>query len=74
VLPLSSSFSSYSFLMNILIFYLASTLFFFQISTLCSHPSINVGTLTLGLWPRQGLAKVQAKNGSWESHFILLGV
>ncbi len=38
VLPLSSSFSSYRFLMNILIFYSASTLFFFQISTLCLYP------------------------------------
>jgi hypothetical protein len=38
VLPLSSSFSTYGFLMNTLIFYLASTLSFFQISTLCLYP------------------------------------
>jgi len=37
VLPLSSSFSSCSFVMNTLIFCLAS-LFFLQISTLCLHP------------------------------------
>jgi hypothetical protein len=38
VLPLSSSFSSYSFLMNILIFCLASALLFFKIFTLCLYP------------------------------------
>jgi len=38
VLPLSSSFSSYNFLMSILFFYSASTLFFLQISTLCLYP------------------------------------
>jgi hypothetical protein len=28
-------------------------------------------TLAMWLWPRQGLAKVQAKNEAWESHFML---
>jgi hypothetical protein len=35
VLPLSSSFSSYNFLMNLLILCSISTLFFLQISTFC---------------------------------------
>jgi hypothetical protein len=30
-----------------------------------------VATLALGLQPRQGLAKVRAKNKAWESHFML---
>jgi hypothetical protein len=30
----------------------------------------NVTTLTLGLWPRQRLVKVQAKCEGWESNFI----
>jgi len=34
----------------------------------------NVATLTLGLWPRQGLAKVWAKNEAQDSHFMLSGV
>jgi len=34
----------------------------------------NVATLTLGLRPRQGLAKVWAKNEAQESHFMLLWV
>jgi len=38
VLPLSFSFSSCSFLMSILIFYLAFALFFLQISKLCLYP------------------------------------
>jgi hypothetical protein len=38
VLPLSSSFSSCSFLMNTLFFYSASSLFFLQIFTLCLYP------------------------------------
>jgi hypothetical protein len=33
-----------------------------------------VATLALGLQPRQGLVKVQAKNVAWESHFMFLGV
>jgi hypothetical protein len=37
VLPLSSSFSSYNFLMNTLIFCSTSTMFFLQISTLCLY-------------------------------------
>jgi hypothetical protein len=28
-----------------------------------------VATLALGLWPKQGLAKVQAKNEAQKSHF-----
>jgi hypothetical protein len=32
-----------------------------------------VATLTLGLWPRQGLAKVRTKSEARESHFMLLG-
>ncbi len=35
---------------------------------------IIVTTLTLGLQPRQGLARVRAKREAWESHFMLLGV
>jgi hypothetical protein len=31
-------------------------------------------TLTMGLWPRQGLVKVQAKNEALKSHFMFLGV
>ncbi len=31
----------------------------------------NVATLALGLRPRQGLAKVRAKNEARESHFML---
>jgi hypothetical protein len=30
--------------------------------------------LTLGLQPKQGHAKVRAKNEAWEPHFMLLGV
>jgi hypothetical protein len=30
-----------------------------------------VTTLPLGSWPKQGLAKVRAKNEAWESHFML---
>jgi hypothetical protein len=33
-----------------------------------------IATLTLGSWLRQGLAKVQAKNEAWESHFMLTWV
>jgi len=33
--------------------------------------TIGVVTLTLGSQPRQRLAKVQAKNEAWESHFML---
>jgi len=33
-----------------------------------------VATLTLGSWPKQGLAKVWAKSEAWELHFMLLGV
>jgi hypothetical protein len=33
-----------------------------------------VTTLALGSRPRQGLARVQAKRETWESHFILPGV
>jgi hypothetical protein len=33
-----------------------------------------VMTLTLGLRPKQGLAKAQAKSETQESHFMLLGV
>jgi len=36
--------------------------------------NVIVATLTLGLRPRQGLAKVQAKYEAWESHFMLPGV
>jgi hypothetical protein len=35
---------------------------------------IYVATLALGSWPKQGLAKVQAKSKARESHFMLLGV
>jgi len=38
MLPLSSSFSSYNFLMNTFIFYLIFSLFFLHISTLCLYP------------------------------------
>ncbi len=38
VLLLSSSFSNYSFFMNILIFYLVFAMFFLQIFTLCLYP------------------------------------
>jgi hypothetical protein len=34
---------------------------------------IIVTTLELGLQPKQGLAKVQAKNEAQESHFMFLG-
>jgi hypothetical protein len=34
----------------------------------------NVITLTLGLQPKQKLAKVQVKSEAQESHFMLLGV
>jgi hypothetical protein len=33
-----------------------------------------VATLTLGLWPSQGLAKVRAKSEARKSHFMLLEV
>jgi len=33
-----------------------------------------IATLTLGLRPKQGLVKVQAKSEAWESHFMLLGM
>jgi hypothetical protein len=33
-----------------------------------------VATLTLGLWPKQMLMKVQAKYEARESHFMLSGV
>jgi hypothetical protein len=33
-----------------------------------------VVTLALGLWPKQGLAKVRAKYEARESHFMFLGV
>jgi hypothetical protein len=39
-----------------------------------SAPLLNVATLALGSWPKQGLAKVRAKNEAWESHFMFLGV
>ncbi len=35
---------------------------------------IIVATLTLGLWPRQGLTKLWAKSEAQESHFMLPGV
>jgi len=35
---------------------------------------ICVVTLTLGSWPKQGLAKAQVENEAQESHFMLLGV
>jgi hypothetical protein len=35
---------------------------------------VYVVTLVLGLWPRQGLARVRDKREAWEWHFILLGV
>jgi hypothetical protein len=38
------------------------------------HVRLYVTTLTLGLWPKQGLAKVQAKSESWGSHFMFMGV
>jgi hypothetical protein len=34
----------------------------------------DVATLALGLWSKQGLAKVQAKNEAQESHFMFLGM
>jgi hypothetical protein len=34
----------------------------------------SVATLTLGSQPRQGLAKMWAKNEARKSHFMLLGV
>jgi hypothetical protein len=33
-----------------------------------------VATLALGLWPREGLARVWAKREAWESHFFLPGM
>ncbi len=33
-----------------------------------------IATVALGLWPRQGLAKVRAKSEAQESHFILPGM
>jgi hypothetical protein len=33
--------------------------------------TFGVATLTLGSWPRQGLANGQAKYEAWESHFML---
>jgi hypothetical protein len=35
---------------------------------------IIVITLTLGSWPRQGLARLRAKREARESHIMLLGV
>jgi len=35
---------------------------------------IIVATLALGLWPRQGFAKVCAKSEAWKSHFMFPGV
>jgi hypothetical protein len=40
-------------------------------SHLNKYGNVCVATLTLGLQPRQGLAKVQAKSEAWESHFML---
>jgi hypothetical protein len=34
----------------------------------------SVATLALGLWPRQGFARVRAKKEARESHLMLLGV
>jgi hypothetical protein len=33
-----------------------------------------IATLTSGSWPKQGLAKVQAKKEAQKSHLMLLGV
>jgi len=35
---------------------------------------VGVATLTLGSWPKQGLAKVWVKSEVRESHFMLSGV
>ncbi len=43
-----------------------------QLSTLICV--LTVATLALGSWPRQGLAKVQAKREAQESHLMFLGV
>jgi hypothetical protein len=44
------------------------------LSNLEDFTTIVVVTLALGLRPRQGLARVQAKREAWESHFMLSGV
>jgi hypothetical protein len=36
--------------------------------------SLDVATLTLGLWPKQGLARGRDKRDTWEAHLILPGV
>ncbi len=41
-----------------------------QIDTTINVSIIFVVTLTLGSRPKQGLAKVRAKNEAWESHFM----
>jgi hypothetical protein len=35
---------------------------------------VDVATLALGLWPRQGVAKLRVKRNTWESHHMLPGV
>jgi hypothetical protein len=35
---------------------------------------LTVATLAMGSWPRQRLAKVQAKSEARESHFMLMGM
>jgi hypothetical protein len=35
---------------------------------------LDVVTLTLDSWPKQGLVKVRAKSEAWESHFMPPGV
>ncbi len=41
--------------------------------TLAMRKQAYVATLALGLQPKQGLAKVQAKSAALESHFMLPG-
>jgi hypothetical protein len=42
---------------------------------LCRYPyKVNVATLTLSLWPRQGLARLRVKNEARGSHLMLPGV
>jgi hypothetical protein len=46
----------------------------FHKPNLTFHKTINIATLTLGLQPKQMLAKVWGKKEARESHFMFIGV
>jgi hypothetical protein len=62
------------FHLRYIIAYLIIFLFLFLLTTLNQTQYWYVATLTLGLQPRQGLARVWAKKEAQESHLMLLGM